>query len=59
MVKSNQITGNNINRGKLVYYKNEPHYIVYQFDKHTLISTNVDLQKVFCVNSNKISVKKK
>jgi len=38
-----------INKGKPIFFKNEKHYIVYELDKHFLISKNKDLSMAFSV----------
>jgi hypothetical protein len=58
-VKSDKTNSNNINKGKPIYYKNELHYIVYEFDDNIIISINEDLSKAFCVKKNNVSVKPK
>jgi len=50
---------NNINRGQPIYYKNELHYIVYEFDDNIIISKNKDLIKSFNVKKKYVSVKQK
>ena len=58
-VKSDKTNSNNINKGKPIYYKNKPHFIVYEFDDNIIISLNEDLSKAFCVKKNNVSVKPK
>jgi len=48
---------NNPNKGKPIYYKDEKHYIVYEFDNNVLISKNKDLNKIFSVRKTQVSVK--
>lgn len=50
------INSNNINEGKPIYYKNELHYIVYEFGENMLISKSKELNNVYCVKKNKTSV---
>ena len=58
-VQSDKMNPNNINKGKPIYYKNELHYIVYEFDDNIIISKNEDLSKAFCVKKINVSVKPK
>ena len=58
-VQSDKMNSNNINKGKPIYYKNELHYIVYEFDDNIIISKNEDLSKAFCVKKINVSVKPK
>jgi hypothetical protein len=58
-VQSDKTNSNNINKGKPIYYKNEHHYIVYEFDDNIIISKNEDLSKAYCVKKNNVSVKPK
>jgi hypothetical protein len=55
--KDNKTNSNNINRGQPIYYKNELHYIVYEFENNTIISKNKDLSKAFCVVKSNLSIK--
>lgn len=55
--QSSEINANNINKGKPIYYENNLHYIVYEFEDNMLISANEDLTRVFCVKKSKTSVK--
>jgi hypothetical protein len=48
---------NNVNMGNEIYYKNELHYIVYEFDDNIIISKNKDLSKAYCVKKNNVSVR--
>jgi hypothetical protein len=56
-VTSDGTNSNNVNRGKPIYYKNELHYIVYEFDSNIIISKNQDLSKAYCVSKNNVSIK--
>ena len=56
-VEMDKNNSNNVNKGQPIYYKNELHYIVYEFYDNTIISKNKDLSKSFCVKKNKLSVK--
>jgi hypothetical protein len=50
---------NNVNKGQPIYYKNELHYIVYEFYDNIIISKNKDLTKSYCIKKNNVSVKLK
>lgn len=52
-----KITFKNINKGQDIYFKNELHYIVYEFDENIIISKNIDLSKAYCVKKRKVSIK--
>jgi hypothetical protein len=56
-VKSDGTNSNNINRGKPIYYTNELHYIVYEFESKIIISKENDLSKAFCVEKIHVSIK--
>jgi hypothetical protein len=58
-VSSDKTNSNNVNKGMPIYYNNELHYIVYEFDDKMIISQNKDLTKAFSVNKSKLSVKQK
>jgi len=53
------MSDNNPNKGKPVYFKDELHYIVFEMSDNILISKNKDLSKVFCVKRKNISFKPK
>ena len=59
VVTGNKTNSNNVNKGMPIYYNNELHYIVYEFDDKMIISKNKDLSKAFSVNKSKLSVKQK
>lgn len=59
VVTSDKTNSNNVNKGMPIYYNNELHYIVYEFDDKMIISKNKDLSKAFSVNKSKLSVKQK
>lgn len=55
----NQESNNQPNRGKKIYFKNEMYFIVYEFDKCTLITKSEDLKSgVFSVAKSQLSVKR-
>jgi hypothetical protein len=58
-VTNDRTNSNNVNKGKPIYFKNELHYIVYEFDENIIISKKEDLSKAFCVKKNYVSVKPK
>ena len=53
------MSDNNPNKGKPVYFKDELHFIVYEMSDSILISKNKDLTKIFCVKKKQISIKLK
>ncbi len=55
--QSDKTNSNNINKGQPIYYKNELHYIVYEFDDNIIISRSKDLSKAYCVKKSNVSVK--
>lgn len=58
-IKNEQIDGtnsNNVNRGQIIYYKDELHYIVYEFNDLVIISKDKDLIKAYCVKKSKTSI---
>lgn len=57
--ESDKTNSNNVNKGQPIYYKNELHYIVYEFDDNIIISLNKDLSKAYCVKKSNVSVKPK
>jgi hypothetical protein len=58
-IQSDKTNSNNINKGQPIYYKNELHYIVYEFDDNIIISKSKDLSKSYCVKKISVSVKPK
>lgn len=54
-----ELNDRTVNRGKVIYYKNKAHYIVYEFDDVSLVSKSKDLKKVFSVKKSQLSYKKK
>jgi len=56
-VINDKTNSNNVNKGMPIYYKNELHYIVYEFDDKIIISQNKDLTKGFSVYKSSTSVK--
>jgi YHS domain-containing protein len=54
-VNNDKVDLNSINRGKTIYFKNEHHYIVYEFDDNIIISKNADLSKSYCVKKSRVS----
>jgi hypothetical protein len=58
-IKSDKINSDNINRGQPIYYKNELHYIVHEFDENIIISKNKDFTKCYSVRKSKTSIKQK
>ena len=58
-IKNEQIDGtnsDNVNRGQIIYYKDELHYIVYEFNDLVIISKDKDLSKAHCVKKSKTSI---
>jgi hypothetical protein len=58
-IKNEQIDGtnsDNVNRGQIIYYKDELHYIVYEFNDLVIISKDKDLIKAYCVKKSKTSI---
>ena len=58
-IKNEQIDGtnsDNVNRGQIIYYKDELHYIVYEFNDLIIISKNKDLSQAYCVKKSKTSI---
>jgi hypothetical protein len=58
-IKNEQIDGtnsNNVNRGQTIYYKNELHYIVFEFNDLVIISKNKDLIQAYSVKKSKTSI---
>jgi hypothetical protein len=55
--QSDKTNSNNVNKGQPIYYKNELHYIVYEFDDNIIISKNKDFSKSYCVKKIYVSVK--
>jgi hypothetical protein len=58
-VQSDKTNSNNVNRGQPIYYKNQLHFIVYEFDDNIIISKNEDLSRAYCVKKIYVSVKPK
>ena len=61
-IKNEQIDGtnsNNVNRGQTIYYKDELHYIVYEFNDRIIISKYQDLVKAYCVKKSNTSIRPK
>ena len=58
-IQSDKTNSNNINKGQPIYYKNELHYIVYEFDDNIIISKSKDFSKSYCVKKISVSVKPK
>jgi len=58
-IKNEQIDGtnsDNVNRGQIIYYKDELHYIVYEFNDLVIISKNKDLIQAYSVKKSKTSI---
>ena len=61
-IKNEQRDGtnsDNVNRGQIIYYKDELHYIVYEFNDLIIISKNKDLSQAYCVKKSKTSISPK
>jgi hypothetical protein len=58
-LESDRTNSNNVNKGQPIYFKNELHYIVYEFDDNIIISKNKDFSKAYCVKKIYVSVKPK
>jgi hypothetical protein len=56
-VVSDRTNSNNVNRGQPIYFKNELHYIVYEFEDKMLISLHKNLSKAYCVNKIDLTIK--
>ena len=56
-VQNDKTNSNNVNRGQPIYYKNQFHFIVYEFDDNIIISKNEDLSRAYCVKKIYVSVK--
>jgi hypothetical protein len=56
-ITSDGSNSNNVNRNQPVYYKNELHYILSEFDDKIIISKNKDLTKAFCVRKISVTIK--
>ena len=55
-VENDKTNSNNVNKGQPIYYQNELHYIVYEFEDNIIISKNKDLSRAYCVKKTKVSV---
>lgn len=58
-VQNEKTNSNNVNKGKPIYYRDELHYIVYEFDDNIIISKQKDLSRAFCVKKTKVSINPK
>jgi hypothetical protein len=58
-LNTDKVDINTINRGKPIYFKNEHHFIVYEFDDNIIISKNADFSKSYCVKKSRVSYKLK
>jgi hypothetical protein len=58
-LENDRTNSNNVNKGQPIYFKNELHYIVYEFDDNIIISKNKDFSKAYCVKKIYVSVKPK
>jgi hypothetical protein len=54
-VQTSNLTWQNINKGKPIYFNKIKHWIVYEFDDMMLIATNEDLTGVFSVSKKQIT----
>ena len=58
-VINDKTNSNNVNKGMPIYYKNELHYIIYEFDDNIIISKTKDHTQAFAVKKSSTSIKPK